>query len=152
MATVLKWQDSYPIHPPDGAITSRNSRTFTSLPPKTQRRLRRSIQRFIAIALKNPSAADDLLDNGDRARILGSRPDLFRLAQPRLARNCHENPQWREPLPVVPGEKGRRIPAPVVSVLRNRIDALRSELAALREDEAALTRAWHLALRPKQSM
>lgn len=42
-------------------------------------------------------AALDLLDNGERARILGTRPEIFHLTQPRLARSCLENEGWREP-------------------------------------------------------
>jgi ribosomal protein L16 Arg81 hydroxylase len=66
-----------------------------------------------------------------------------------LQQRLTHDPQWREPFPVVPGEARSRIPAPVAAVLRERIDALQAELAALREDEAALTRAWHHALRPR---
>ena len=53
---------------------------------------------------------------------------------------------WREPLPVAVRHKGKRVPAAVASVMRERIDALTEELAALRDNEAALSRAWQRML------
>jgi hypothetical protein len=39
----------------------------------------------------------DLLDDGGRASVLNANPSLLKLAQPRIARNCLEDPRWREP-------------------------------------------------------
>jgi ribosomal protein L16 Arg81 hydroxylase len=54
---------------------------------------------------------------------------------------------WREPLPVTLGDDGRRMPAAVATVLRNRIAALQAQLVALETNEAELTRAWRATLR-----
>jgi len=42
-------------------------------------------------------SALDLLDGGSRAAYLETNPELMRLAQPRVARNCLEDMGWREP-------------------------------------------------------
>lgn len=42
-------------------------------------------------------AALDMLDGGDRAAYFGSHPELMRMAQPRIARNCLKDQAWREP-------------------------------------------------------
>ncbi len=42
-------------------------------------------------------AALDLLDQGGRAAGLAARPELLRLIQPRIARNCLMDSRWREP-------------------------------------------------------
>jgi hypothetical protein len=42
-------------------------------------------------------AALDLIDNGDRAATFASNPQLMRLMQPRVARNCLADSRWREP-------------------------------------------------------
>jgi ribosomal protein L16 Arg81 hydroxylase len=61
-------------------------------------------------------------------------------------------PEWREPLPPVPGANGGRIPQPVASMLRDRIDHLQAELSALRNDEKQLTRAWQMAVQSKRTV
>jgi len=67
---------------------------------------------------------------------------LVAILQKRLIRNA----RWREPLPVATRRNGH-MPRPVASVLRDRIEALRTELAALRDNDAELTRAWRTAVR-----
>jgi hypothetical protein len=42
-------------------------------------------------------AAIDQLDNGGRAQDMMANPQLFNLAQPRAARACLDQPDWREP-------------------------------------------------------
>ncbi len=42
-------------------------------------------------------AALDLLDMGERAATMQAHPDLFKLIQPRIARQCFENAAWRDP-------------------------------------------------------
>ena len=46
-------------------------------------------------------AALDVLDSGRRVEMLAKLPQIFDIAQPRIARTCIENPDWREPPQVV---------------------------------------------------
>ncbi|WP_208248530.1 hypothetical protein WGT02_07310 [Rhizobium sp. T1470] len=39
----------------------------------------------------------DLLDGGSRVAHVEAHPELIRIMQPRIARNCLQDPQWREP-------------------------------------------------------
>ena len=66
-----------------------------------------------------------------------------------LERRLMQGAEWREPLPAVLRQNGKRLPDPVASVLRERIDALQLELSRLRDDEAALARAWRSAVRSR---
>jgi ribosomal protein L16 Arg81 hydroxylase len=68
------------------------------------------------------------------------------ILQNRLVRDA----AWRQPLPVHPGRKDR-MPDPVASMLRVRIEELQAELAALLNNEAELTRAWRKAMRAMRS-
>lgn len=55
-----------------------------------------SHQAMFAWLLSNFGALD-LLDGGGRAAYLQAHPEMFRLAQPHIARNCLEDARWREP-------------------------------------------------------
>lgn len=66
-----------------------------------------------------------------------------------LGQRLMQDPEWRRPLPTALHQNRNRMPEPVASALRERIDALQAELSALREDEAALRRLWQMAVEPR---
>lgn len=70
------------------------------------------------------------------------RAGVFDVLVEALYEKLQHDPAWRRPLPSTAGINGKKLPAEVAGILRERLERMQQSLAEMQHDNAALRRAW----------